>query len=76
MQWFKDLLFRLRTGYKTEYLGKCDEKVIRYKDWYISLLINVEGDKQGEIASIGYMDSPPAHYPLRDIIQTNKPKGK
>jgi len=65
MNIIEKLLFRAKTGAAIKDLGVIKEEVvIRYKDLYISLLI----DEEGEIQSLGWSDNPTMfNTPIRDF---------
>lgn len=56
------LMFWVKTGTPIQYLGKCEEYQIRFKDIYIQVL---EGE---DTWSVSWSNEPLSHLPVRDII--------
>lgn len=71
MSWLQRLLFKLKTGSSIAVLNNgepVDEVVIKFKDFYISLLYS--GD---EICSMGWSKDPTMfNTPIRDIKKLAK----
>ena len=68
--WVSNKLFWLRTGIKIKDLSDAEDVVIRYKDLYFMVTVDVDtGEPTGDFA---WSDSLPAHTLIREIYNVER----